>query len=112
MIDIETFIKKTYGLFQREDYTTTELKKLPAKGISVPSSIWGCYVEGSKPKKFSIKTLAERSNVDWNNILSTPHTDYLHVVKSIPLSPEPSRLFLYLKAGTIAQLISSSFLNI
>ena len=92
MIDIETFIKKTYGLFQKEDYTTTELKKLPAKGISVPSSIWGCYVEGSKPKKFSIKTLAERSNVDWNNILSMPHTDMTNDSSDSPIqqdTPEP-----------------------
>lgn len=60
---IPQFIADVRNVFpDKESFTIQEIKKMPALGISVNGKIWQCYVEGSKPKMFSIAILEERFN--------------------------------------------------
>lgn len=62
-VSIEQFIESVKNTFPgKDEFTTSEIKKMPAAGISVSGKIWECEVPESKPKRFSITILETRLN--------------------------------------------------
>lgn len=78
-ISIEQFIESVKNNFPgKDEFTTSEIKKMPSEGISVSGKIWECEVPGSKPKRFSVTILETRlNNGEFNFIKSKNERNYL-----------------------------------